>query len=149
MQNQEDLILENMGLVKHIAKKFKPKDTNVMEEYIQCGTIGLWEAIQRHDPAKGKLTTIAWYYIFMEIQRFIKKENKYKHKHWGIKESMVSKHVENIYDLIPLLTEQENRIIQHRLSGLNLEEIATEENLKKHQVAKIYHRVLKKIRKAQ
>ena len=67
--DEERLISENMGLVITLARSFKPKNTVELDDYIQSGRIGLWKAIRKHDPKKGALSTIAWYYIRWEIIR--------------------------------------------------------------------------------
>ena len=67
--DEESLISQNMGLVITLARSFKPKNTVELDDYIQSGRIGLWKAIRKHDPEKGALSTIAWYYIRWEIIR--------------------------------------------------------------------------------
>ena len=66
---REGLLNENMGLVVSLAQSFKPRCSLELDEYIQSGRIGLWKAINKHDPKKGALSTIAWYYIRWEIIR--------------------------------------------------------------------------------
>ena len=65
-----------MGLVVSLARSFNPLNPIELDNYIQSGRIGLWKAIQKHDPKKGKLTTIAWNHIRWEIIRYIKKNKK-------------------------------------------------------------------------
>ena len=57
---REGLLNENMGLVVSLAQSFKPRCSLELDEYIQSGRIGLWKAINKHDPKKGALSTIAW-----------------------------------------------------------------------------------------
>ena len=57
---EQQLILENMGLVVSLARSFNPKNNQELEEYIQSGRIGLWKAIKKYDPDRGALSTIAW-----------------------------------------------------------------------------------------
>ena len=68
-EQQELILLENMGLVISLSQSFKPRNALELDEYIQSGRIGLWKAIKKHDPKKGALSTIAWYYIRWEIIR--------------------------------------------------------------------------------
>lgn len=74
--NENTLIEDNRGLVKTIVKHFKPRNKTEFEEYEQAGLIGLMRAIRKHDPNKGKLSTIAFYYITGEISKYIKQEKK-------------------------------------------------------------------------
>ena len=46
---EQQLILENMGLVVSLARSFNPKNNQELEEYIQSGRIGLWKAIKKYD----------------------------------------------------------------------------------------------------
>lgn len=76
-QQVEQLVLDNLGLVVSIAKSLRPTNYTELEEYIQVGTIGLWKAIEKHDPTRAKLSTLAWNSIRWEIIRYIEKTKKY------------------------------------------------------------------------
>lgn len=75
--NEDKLIRSNLGLVIKIAKGFNPRDINELDEYIQIGTIGLLKAIRKYNPNKGKLSTIAWPYIYYGILKVIQTQIKY------------------------------------------------------------------------
>ena len=70
------LISENMGLVKSLAKKFRPPTQTELDEYIQVGTIGLLKAIRKFNPEKAKLSTWAYAHICWEIIRYIDSNNR-------------------------------------------------------------------------
>ena len=76
IQDENILIEDNRGLVKTIVQHFKPRNKTEFDEYEQAGLIGLMRAIRKHDPNKGKLSTIAFYYITGEISKYIKQEKK-------------------------------------------------------------------------
>ena len=54
------LIEQNMGLVVSVVNSFNPAGQEEKEQYIQAGRIGLWKALQKHDPSKSALSTYAW-----------------------------------------------------------------------------------------
>lgn len=55
---KEMLIVRNLRLVAHIAKKYQNTDED-MEELISIGCIGLIKAIDTFDDKKGRLATYA------------------------------------------------------------------------------------------
>jgi len=75
----DDLIEKNMGLVVSVVNSFNPKSNTEKEDYIQAGRIGLWKALEKHDPEKSALSTFAWNPIRWEIIKEIKaiKSNRY------------------------------------------------------------------------
>lgn len=76
-QEVNDLVHSNMGLVVSLAKSLRPPNQTEFDEYIQLGRIGLWKAIEKHDPSRAKLSTIAWSHIRWEIIRYITKCRRY------------------------------------------------------------------------
>lgn len=89
---REVLIIHHMNLVHLLAKKFidwgKP-----LESLVSVGTIGLINAIDRYDAAKGvKFSTYATYLILGEIRRY------FRDKCWLVK--------------VPRKTRKLNRFIQ-------------------------------------
>ncbi len=83
-----ELINENMGLIKKIASKFYGSDK---EDLIQVGVIGLLLAYRNYKEVKGaKFSTYAYPYIFGKMYEYVN-ENK------NIK---VSKNLLKIYKLV-------------------------------------------------
>lgn len=75
---RDTLIVRNLRLVAHIAKKYQNVDED-MEDLISIGTIGLIKAIESFDSSKGKLSTYASRCIDNELLmllRFKKKTSK-------------------------------------------------------------------------
>ena len=68
----DDLIERHMGLVVSVVNSFHPKGAVEKEDYIQAGRIGLWKALEKHDPQKSALSTYAWNPIRWEIIKEIK-----------------------------------------------------------------------------
>ena len=65
----ERLVLDNMGLVRSIAARFRDRGTD-MEDLMQIGTIGMIKAIRSFDTARGTaFSTYAVPLIVGEIRR--------------------------------------------------------------------------------
>lgn len=137
--DENKLILDNMGLVKSIARKCRPYNRTEYEEYVQVGTIGLLKAIRAHKPEMGKLTTIAWTAIIWEISRY-KRKNKY------VKTEELPTNLEqeisiNIDDYLPNLNESEKVIVSMRLQGYKIEEIQKLTNETKYKIRQTIKKV--------
>ena len=130
LNREQQLILENTGLVVSLAKSFKPKNSLEFEEYVQSGRIGLWKAIKKHEPKKGALSTIAWYYIRWEIIRGIVFNNKAQPVRFAdlgvdIDSFLGSQQPpDNIQDIQPdTLNTIEKKVLKMRSSGYTMREI--------------------------
>lgn len=147
--SENDLVKENMGLVFHIAKKFKAPNETEREEYVQVGLIALLRSIRKHQPEKGKLTTIAWLNIVREISRYIKKNAKFKHSYLYDNTSHTLP-TETLDDILPNnLSDAERKIVVMKNSGYSLKEIQQAiPTMKPQQIAKQYKKALSKIKKA-
>lgn len=74
----ERLILQNMGLVKSIAKRFVGRSTEY-EDLVQIGTIGMLKAAKSFDPLFGTVfSTYAVPLIIGEIRRFLRDDGMIK-----------------------------------------------------------------------
>lgn len=65
---RNDLILEHEGLVKSVAMKMVPPSNPEFDDLVQDGFIGLMEALERYDPARGKFATFAWHCVHSRMQ---------------------------------------------------------------------------------
>ena len=134
---EQQLILDNMGLVVSLARSFNPKNNQELEEYIQSGRIGLWKAIKKHDSSKGALSTIAWNYIRWEIIRSLPDSKKMKQKslkqvcftdisdsNFALAEYSGYSTREEIQEMLPeRLTAQERTLIMLKVDGYTMNEI--------------------------
>lgn len=145
---ENDLIINNLGLVKEIVRRFKPQNRTEYDEYIQVGSIGLLKAIRKHDPVKGALSTIAWHHIRWEIIRYIKKHKRAHHIESIDNHNEDASYEEfNIIDIIPdNLSELEIKILQMRIDGYKINEIIQETGLDKYRLSKIYKSIIKRIK---
>jgi RNA polymerase sigma factor (sigma-70 family) len=144
----DEQIEQNMGLIVAIVNKFCPRNDEERDAYIQAGRIGLWKAINKFLPAKGKLTTIA----FESIKWEILKEIKFLNKHKNMRLSNVT---EPIYDNPELLWEffsdklnpVELEVIKMRSEGYSLQQITNHLESKPSRVYKTYLNALRKLKK--
>ncbi len=74
-QAKEKLIMHNLRLVAHIAKKYQnsPEDA---EDYISIGIIGLMKAIDTFDVRRGRLATYACRCIDNELLMMLRSKKK-------------------------------------------------------------------------
>jgi RNA polymerase sigma factor (sigma-70 family) len=140
--NEQRIVENHHRLVTHIAKKFKPRNSNELEDYIQIGYIGLIKAIRKYDASKAKFSTIAWNYIKWEIMRHLSKDK-----------------IEIIYndeliggdtpeqltldELIPFhLSTEEKRILQLKLAGFSMKDIASQLDISSYSLKTKYQNIL-------
>ncbi len=65
---REEMICQHLGLVQHLAKKFKQRGVP-FEDLVQVGSLGLIKAVDSFDPSNGaQFTTFAAHYIVGEIK---------------------------------------------------------------------------------
>lgn len=77
-KEQEELVLENLGLVKHCAKKFEENNLIQYEDMISIGTIGLIKASETFVEGKGaSFATYSCTCIENEIRMALRKERKH------------------------------------------------------------------------
>ncbi len=75
--SRNKLIEHNLRLVAHIAKKFD-NDSNLNDDLISIGTIGLIKGVDTFSPDKGvRITTYCARCIENEILMYFRKNNKY------------------------------------------------------------------------
>lgn len=159
---EQQLILENMGLVVSLARSFNPKNNQELEEYIQSGRIGLWKAIKKHDPDRGALSTIAWNYIRWEIIRTLPDSKKAKSTNlkqvcftdisepsFPLAEYYDNSVRQRIQDLLPSsLTEQEHTLIMLKIDGFTMNEIGKHFGKSRVWAHTVYKKAFEKIKEA-
>lgn len=124
IKTENELIEDNIALIKKLAQSFKPKNDTELDDYIQEGRIGLLKAIRHHDPAKGQLSTIAWNSIRWEILRYIERNKNKNHKSTDdIDDGICYNDNIDIDEQFFYLTKQEKQVVQQKLEGNNFTEI--------------------------
>jgi RNA polymerase sigma factor (sigma-70 family) len=159
---EQQLILDNMGLVVSLARSFNPRNNQELEEYIQSGRIGLWKAIKKYDANKGALSTIAWNYIRWEIIRSLPDSKKMRNKNlkqvcftdisesnFALAEYYDESSRQEIQELLPdSLTKQEQALIMLKLDGFTMNEIGNYFGKSRVWAHTIYKKAFEKIKEA-
>jgi RNA polymerase sigma factor (sigma-70 family) len=149
VKGEEELLVSNMGLVVHLAKKFKPHSAEQLDEFVQIGRGALLTAIRKLDPERGSLATLAWKCIVRKLTRHINSQRKHEHQH--IHENMsVSEPTIPLWELLPdSLTQQERQVVELRNEGYHFHEIGEIlGGYTKGWAHKLFHSALKKIQDA-
>lgn len=75
LKNSEDIVLSNLRLVVHLAKKYQGMGLS-LEDLIHEGTIGLCQARDKYDPSKGKFSTYAGQWIKATIRQALNNKSR-------------------------------------------------------------------------
>lgn len=74
-QAREELVARNLPLVRHVARRFTGFGHD-FDDLVQAGTVGLLQAIDGFDPARGyQFSTYAVPVILGEIRRFLREND--------------------------------------------------------------------------
>ena len=122
---REQKIAAHAGLVRMVALRLKNGQTD-LEDLIQWGQIGLIQAVDRFDPARGtRFSTFAVPYIAGEIRRFLRDDGSVKVSR-GLKERSAAIKMTRSRMTAELGREPTVGEISREM-GLSVEEIATAE----------------------
>lgn len=75
VKNSEDLVLGNLRLVVHLAKKYQGMGLS-LEDLINEGTIGLCQARDKYDSNKGKFSSYAALWIKATIRQSLNNKSR-------------------------------------------------------------------------
>jgi RNA polymerase primary sigma factor len=75
VKNSEDLVLGNLRLVVHLAKKYQGMGLS-LEDLINEGTIGLCMARDKYSPEKGKFSVYAAFWIKAIIRQALNNKSR-------------------------------------------------------------------------
>lgn len=75
VKNSEDLVLGNLRLVVHLAKKYQGMGLS-LEDLIHEGTIGLCQARDKYDVDKGKFSSYAALWIKATIRQALNNKSR-------------------------------------------------------------------------
>lgn len=149
-EKEARLMSEHMGLVASLARRFKPKNREDLEDLIQVGSIGLLKAIRKYDAEKAKLSTWAHQPIMWELMRYVNK-HKNMRAEIPINSSLLSKMLEHseVEDVTPYLptslTEKEEQVIHLMCHHYNVREISQHMKTSTYIVGKLFKSAVDKI----
>lgn len=125
-KTEAELVEDYTPLVVSQALLFCANSVSDIDDYIQCGYIGLLRAIRKYDPTKNtKLSTFAVICIRQEIYKELKKSQKMKFYHL-IADVEDEKHYNKIWELEPnSLNNTEVKVVRLRAQGYTFSEIGS------------------------
>lgn len=151
MENKKkeiELILENMGLVLSQSLSFYGNSYISKEDYHQAGLIGLLKAIRKYDPTKAKLATFSFHTIKNEILLEHRK-NKRNLKLLGEEDVKIKEqNKENFDEFLPEMSNLDKQIINYKLEGYTIADIADKMYMSQNDIKKQLKRIYKEIREA-
>lgn len=139
---------DNMCLIYRVIHKYCPKGTKDFDELTQDGRITLWEAKLRHDPSKGKFTTIAYRRLqWMMLAYFRRKArlDRLKLKEVDTIFSIEDEFTEHLPDS---LTSEERCVVVDLSHGKTRKEIYRSMGLNQKQLKRIIGSAVEKILEA-
>ena len=147
--DKEHLILENMGLVKHIASRLKESSMKIgWDDALSVGNVALCQAAQTFNPLFGNFST----YACLFITRAIRRQAAAKFPHLGEVDITIHDDYEPRDDReapLSVLDEQERHIIQRRfLQKASRREVGRELGVSEKTVTCRTNRAIEKMRKA-
>ncbi|MDX8047134.1 sigma-70 family RNA polymerase sigma factor [Gracilibacillus sp. S3-1-1] len=113
MEEVEEVLVTYEQMIHHLIHKYRIRDNQ--GEFYQEGLIAIWEAYQKHDPTKSRLSTYIYSCITRKFLNKIKKDNHDQEK--------LNKWLEHA-ERSDLLTEDEYAIDEQML--LDIKEVVTE-----------------------
>jgi len=141
----DELIQQNMPLVISIANSFKPKNSTELNDLIDAGRIGLWKALRKYDPDKGKLSTYSWRPIQWAMIQEVRKNRRFTYM-CDISSPVVYDS-EAVWEYLPdSLTSLEKQILALRWEGYRFSEICDLVNEPANSIRNKFYRLLKKIK---
>lgn len=151
MTDQEinDMVQENMGLVISIVNKYKVPTEQDRQDLIQHGSLGLWEAIKRHQEEKGKISTFATRNIRWKVNTaFTKMKKKNKLNFVSLdKIDAADEQFEVLLEYMPTnLDKMELDIIKLKLAEYSFREMAEELGCSIGHIKKRFYKLVKTIR---
>ena len=79
-QVENQIVLDNIPLVREVIKRFKPP-ADLYDEYVQVGMIGIMKGYRTYKKERAKLSTWLWKNIYWEILRYLRQNRKWESRH--------------------------------------------------------------------
>lgn len=146
--NEIELILMNLGLVLSQSSSFRQTSYIDKDDYKQAGIIGLLKAIRKLDPSKSTLATFSYRAIKNELLLEYRK-NKRNLQNLGESDlNVIASESSNFNEMLPDMSELDKKIIQKKLEGYTLSEIAVLVDLTQRELKTRLKQIYKNIKEA-
>lgn len=149
---ESEIFTKNTPLIKNIVRRFNPANDHEFDDFFQIGSIAALNAIRKHDPKRGKLSTIMHIAITRAIMSYIRKNSKHFHtESYSNSEEPIFERGFDIRDLeefLPDLTNIERQVFELKCKQFTFEEIGEKLGKSKGWSFVVHKRVLEKIREA-
>lgn len=100
----EQALNENLGLVRSLSLKFKPRPFE-RAEYYQVALIGFWRAWKTYDDNKGRFSNWAYICILNKLRNMMRDKKQFV---TGLDLDLIAKDFYFDYELMCLNTEDKN-----------------------------------------
>ena len=163
MQNVQQLIEDNMNLVYWVIRNRFPRYITD-EDLVQVGMLGLCKAANAWDESKGIFSSFAVKGIHFEIYKEFERRNKHKvtysldyeyfdqdHEKITLADTVVGDLDVDWFDyeaLYDALSEPERTVVDMRLQGMTMSEIARTLGVSKQSISARLRRARKRLEKA-
>jgi RNA polymerase sigma factor (sigma-70 family) len=142
-EKEEELVKKHVGLVLSQSSSFRETSVVDKDDYAQIGYLALLKAIRKHNPDKSQLQTFAWKIIHNEL---ITAYNKAKKSPSQFDAEPFYEEEPTIEQLLPPLTEAEREVVNYKLQGYSIKEIASFLDKTQKYVKSILDNIYKKIK---
>jgi RNA polymerase sigma factor (sigma-70 family) len=143
-----ELILTNLGLVLSQSSTFRETAYIDKNDYKQAGMVGLLKAIRKLDPTKASLATFSYRTIKNELLLEYRK-NKRNLANLGESDLNVpASEPSSFNEYLPEMTDINKKIIQRKLEGYTISEIAVVLELSQQEIKNRLKQIYKDIKEA-
>lgn len=144
----EELVLKYIDMVRKISNEiYTNNPVYSSDDLVQLGCIRLVQAAKKHDASRGQMSTLLYLSVKRDLVRYVKNANKTKV--FSIEKNKSSVEVtENIWEYLPSLSENEQRMISLKLEGYSQKEMSGILGISTNVVKSRLNKINEKIRKA-
>ena len=147
---ENDFIIEHLGLVHSMAKRFNPQHQHQYDDLVAIGMECVWKAFKTYNPSKGKFSTYVYRPLWWNMSRHVKKEVRFYKTHLMSLDGLKNPPEES--PLTEYLTDKcsklEGKIFHLKAEGHNLAEISRMLEIKYSECSTTYQKLLNKLQMA-
>jgi RNA polymerase sigma factor (sigma-70 family) len=144
----EELIVKYIDMVRKISNEvYTNNPVYSPDDLVQIGCSRLIQAAKKYDESRGQMSTLLYLSVKRELLRYIKNNNKAKVISI-VKDNSSSEPSDNIWEYLPSLSENDQKMIELKIKGFSQKEISVMLNISTNVVKNRLNNIYKKIRKA-